>query len=176
MQRQDRNEMPYLTRIVILSLIFLTGCIRNPAKPSSITANESEYLSHRITYSGETLGVIALWYAGDSSLWRSFYIPATSGTIRKLKRGDEILIPTKLVVRHEPLSREFVHHHQPSTAAKEKKPVIHSAPRTVSIDNEETIIRDSFPMELAPLEVEPFEEKPNSSLELEKVFIDRMVR
>ena len=176
MHQKRVNDIISLRKIAVLGLIFLTSCIRQPIEKVQPAPSEPEYLSHRITYSGETLGAISLWYTGDSSYWKAFYLPATSGAIRKLKRGDQILIPMNLVIRRETLTREFVRAHRQTSPLRDDHIAVEKPQpiKTVQAEEEPTI-RDAIPAEIAPLEVESFEEKP-SSTELEKEFIDRIVR
>lgn len=143
--------------------IFFVGCTRHHQALPQAQSCPSEYLIHRITIPGENLGIIAMWYTGDETTWRNFYIPASSGTIRRLKRGDRIFVPNRLIIRSKPLPKDFVDAHK-----KEAVAVAKDQPQVNSSD----VVEENI-----PFEVEEFEDAPaEQPRELENEFIDRLVR
>ena len=176
MQQSRTYSSTIVKKFVIVAMIFIVGCVRHPIPQNQPISPGPEYLAHKITFPGETLGIISLWYTSDSGLWRNFYIPATSGTVRKLKRGDEILIPIEFVVRQEPITKEFIRANRPKVSTNNSRVEPNKSIPTKPADSKEMTILEAVPDELTPLEIEPFEERPNSPVELEKEFIDRIVR
>ena len=100
--------------VVLFCGIGLSGCKRAtppPVAPQPLPSGE--FIIHEISTLGENLGLISLWYTGDHTLWRNMFIPASSGTVRRMKTGDRVLIPINIIKRFEPLDKEFIKANRP---------------------------------------------------------------
>ena len=74
-----------------------------PEKP------EQKKLIHKVKYSGETFQIISAWYTGKGSNWKA--IAKANPHIkneRRIRLGDEITIPDDLLIRRDPLTKDFV--------------------------------------------------------------------
>lgn len=86
-----------------------------PPPPSDAELRPADF-DHRITYSGETLAMIASWYTGRASNW-SILRDANPGLKPgRLKPGQHVMIPGGLVVRRDPMPKRLI------TDAARKKP------------------------------------------------------
>lgn len=97
----------------ILSAGVLSGCNNRPAPvpPPKPPVNEPEVtpdVEHRISYSGETLAVIAAWYTGRAANWQAIRDANPGLRPERLNLGQIIMIPGDLVVQHEPMPKRFV--------------------------------------------------------------------
>ena len=78
--------------------------LEEPSPPSP----KSEFYVHKVRWSGETLSVITQWYTGTYKNW-----PTVAGANPDLNPdlvsyGDDILIPSDLLITNEPMPREFL--------------------------------------------------------------------
>ncbi len=108
----------------------LAGCNRQPAPPPPPKApmNEPEVapdVEHRISYSGETLAVIAAWYTGRAANWQAIRDANPGLRPQRLNLGQVVIIPGDLVVQHEPMPKRFVTDNAAKVRSKgtESKPV-----------------------------------------------------
>lgn len=159
-RRAGSLRFVWLTAVVGFSV----GCQRRVLEPAQELPG-TRFLVHEISVHGENPGIIALWYTGDVKQWKNLYIPASAGTVYRLKAGDRILIPVELLKRSDALDAAFVRQH-----------VKRSAPKS-------TVGPSSNPVPTAPREAQfdyelPGEESWNeqvSSADLEKEFLEKMV-
>lgn len=79
-------------------------------EPRSVSLPEINYLTHKIKWSGENLGKIALWYTGASSNWKLLMEANPGVQPLALKIGDSVLIPENLLIRHNSMPTSFVSH------------------------------------------------------------------
>jgi hypothetical protein len=103
---------------VAFTIIF-SGCSQSsqtlpppPAQPS--------YISHTVTYQGETLASIAKWYTGSSSNWQTIRDANPELDPRKIRIGTTIQIPRELALRSDAPSKPKA----PSIAKKQTPPVV----------------------------------------------------
>jgi len=75
---------------------------------------------HTIKWSGETLSIIALWYTGDQSNWKTIAQSNPDINPNRIFGGHEILIPERLMKTHDPLPKEYVDRFY--ARAKKEKP------------------------------------------------------
>lgn len=97
----------------LLSVGMLSGCNNRPAPvpPPKAPVSEPEVapdVEHRISYSGETLAVIAAWYTGRATNWQAIRDANPGLRPERLNLGQIIMIPGDLVVQHDPMPKRFV--------------------------------------------------------------------
>ncbi len=76
-----------------------------PVEPLNSTPPSVE---HRVTYSGETLALIALWYTGKATNWGLIQEANPGLNPKRISLGQTISIPESLVTRSEPMPRRFI--------------------------------------------------------------------
>ncbi len=111
----DQHEQTPLVNAVssIFSTATETQASSDPPPPSSqkarsVSLPEIKYLTHKIKWSGENLGRIALWYTGASKNWK-LLIEANPGIQPlTLRIGDSVLIPENLLIRHNSMPTDFL--------------------------------------------------------------------
>lgn len=103
-----------VTLTVCLALLVLPiACSKKqekpkPAEPRRVEVEKPDFLEHTVTYSGETLGVIARWYTGDAQNWKTIAEANPAIDPRRMSLGDTILIPMRIVARMEVLPSSAV--------------------------------------------------------------------
>jgi len=75
---------------------------------------------HTVKWSGETLSIMALWYTGDQSNWKTIAQTNPGLNPNRIFGGHEILIPERLMKTHDPLPKEYVDRFY--ARAKKEKP------------------------------------------------------
>jgi nucleoid-associated protein YgaU len=83
------------------------------------TKPQEIFFMHTVKWSGETLSIIALWYTGDQSNWKTIVQANPGLNPNRIFGGNEILIPEKMMKTHDPLPKEYVNRFY-SRAKKEK--------------------------------------------------------
>ena len=91
--------------VLVLSTASLTGCSLLGGS-SSDTAEPS--LTHTVRYSGETLGVISSWYTGTPRFWRDIKAANPRLDERRIRLGQEIQVPLRLVTNTGQLNPQAV--------------------------------------------------------------------
>ena len=66
------------------------------------------FLSHTISYKGETLALISQWYTGTTTNWPRILQANPDISPTALRLGQEILIPSDLVIKEDPLPQSFI--------------------------------------------------------------------
>ncbi len=99
--------------VFVISLaIFIQGCLRQtappePQKPLELNS-EPAAVEHVVSYSGETLALIASWYTGKASNW-TFIRDANPGLRpERIALGRRIFIPGRMVIERNPMPKKFV--------------------------------------------------------------------
>ncbi len=83
--------------------------------PPEQPAIQESYV-HRIQHEGESLSLISLWYTGDMKNWKRIQKANPALNAHRIRIGQEVIIPHKLLTNREPLSRDFVELHQKPSA------------------------------------------------------------
>ncbi len=100
------------TLIILFIFLGLVSCIKKPVEEPSETAHIEETkpadLIHKVSFSGETLAMIANWYTGKSSNWKLIIEANPKIKPEKIALGQEIIIPGKLIIQRNPLTKKFV--------------------------------------------------------------------
>lgn len=126
--------------ILFVVVVFLFACsMGNKGRPSG----EGAPLIHTIKYSGETLGAIAAWYTGSLSNWREIAKFNPNLNPNKLRLGDSVMIPSNLVRRTEPFSKQGLNQKQVKVSTGSKTA---SKPAEIVSPNQEED-DDFFPAE-----------------------------
>ncbi len=65
-------------------------------------------VEHRVSFSGETLGIIAAWYTGKATNWLAIKNANPGLKPERINLGQTIIIPGDLVTERSPLTKKFV--------------------------------------------------------------------
>ncbi len=96
-----------------------------PQPPRLETVVKSASYFHTVRRSGETLAVISLWYTGSVDNWKRL-VEANNGlNPRRIRIGDEILIPEEFLKTHQPMPLGFT---TPKTLPKSGSAPVKPAP------------------------------------------------
>lgn len=85
-----------------------TACSNRSAPPPPADEPEEDYIYHRIKYSGETVAVISAWYTRSAKNWPEIVDANPKLVPSKLRIGDLVRIPKRLVRRFSSLPQDFV--------------------------------------------------------------------
>ena len=86
--------------------LVLFGCAPGRNR-SNIPPPPPPPVEHLISYPGETLSIIARWYTGDAQNWTAIREANPGLDERKLRMGDVVIVPAGLVIKREPLPKNF---------------------------------------------------------------------
>lgn len=91
--------------ILLLSLLTISGCRRNPPNPQD---QELATYEHKVLYAGETLGSIAKWYTGSLDNWRAILKHNPGLDEKRIRIGQVIKIPKTLMIKTQPMPKNFI--------------------------------------------------------------------
>jgi hypothetical protein len=63
---------------------------------------------HTVRWSGETLSVVAQWYTGKHGNWKAVAKANPALNPHRIFKGNEIVIPEKLLETRKPMPKRFV--------------------------------------------------------------------
>ena len=86
---------------LIVACLLHSSCAKNSSSPTSV----EKPLVHTIKYRGETLAAIASWYTGKRLNFVALQKANPSIEPTRMRIGQKILIPAKLVKRRDPLQK-----------------------------------------------------------------------
>lgn len=90
-------------------LFLLSSCSSSrPVSAPPPVEDEEDYIYHRIKYSGETVAVISAWYTKSAKNWPEIVDANPKMVPSKLRLGDLVRIPKRLVRRFSSLPQDFV--------------------------------------------------------------------
>jgi hypothetical protein len=150
-----------LSFILAQSLV-LSGCVRRPSPPPSSANAPIPYLYHTISFPGETLALIALWYTGQASNWQLVLQHNPGLDVLKMQRGDTIRIPKSLVIKETPLPASAVK--SPRTLSTGQAASVPPAEPTDQGVSQNTPQAATTPV-ADQKKIEPLEEKPLAARE-----------
>ena len=109
-----RKYYRYISLILLLFLhsgyiLLFTGCGFNNKLSASKILPSQEVRIHSVNYQHENLWMIAKWYTGEGKNW--YRVKEYNGQLQangKLLIGDQIRIPTDIMIRLDPMTPEFV--------------------------------------------------------------------
>jgi nucleoid-associated protein YgaU len=81
---------------------------REPMSPQFANQHLPTYYKHKITWSGETLSLISKWYTGRYTNWKKIANHNPEINPKRIKVGQTIYIPDKMLRTHEALPQKFV--------------------------------------------------------------------
>ena len=87
----------------------------------------SPFYMHRVTWSGESLSIVAKWYTGNLENWKALAKANPEIKPEFLQMGMKIRIPEAMIVNPNPMTQEFVASHYPKDTKKPKSPQSTSA-------------------------------------------------
>jgi|GEM_PF-4508757 len=101
---QGRNRVlgSILASVLFGLTLSSTGCVRPPVQPFP-SEDQLSHVTHTVKASGETLFAIAAWYTGQGLNWKQIVEANPGLNPNRIKIGEVIHIPRKLVVRIEPM-------------------------------------------------------------------------
>jgi len=119
------------TLLVCTALIWISsGCTHRgtiPASKSEISPVEAKgapkpaEIVHTVQWSGEYLSLIAKWYTGSSSNWRTIAEANPELNPNSIRIGQKILVPKTLAKTEDPMPRSFLPS-SPSNKGRAKSP------------------------------------------------------
>jgi hypothetical protein len=81
----------------------------NKSQPEALAAPEqTNYFEHRVTWSGETLSLIARWYTGHYGNWKAIAQANPGLNPNRILVGNIIYIPPEMMKTKKPLPRKVV--------------------------------------------------------------------
>lgn len=78
--------------------------VEKVATPASVEENP---FIHKVRWPGETLNRISWWYTGTGRNWQAIVKANQNLDPRRIMIGDEIIIPRDLLIRQEPMTKEY---------------------------------------------------------------------
>ncbi|MFN8389666.1 MAG: LysM peptidoglycan-binding domain-containing protein [Bdellovibrionota bacterium] len=130
---------------VMLSTSGCSGRANPPPPPVENRAPvEPPPVEHRVSYSGETLALIASWYTGKSTNWTLIRDANPNLRPERINIGQRILIPANLVTEHNPMPKKFV---QDSLAkVRSSKPAADDTPAAPTDNGTPDFVPDKAPV------------------------------
>ena len=89
------------------SLVYAVQPAPEPQPPEPETAVEPAPYVHTVRRSGETLIAISRWYTGAADNWKRLVDVNNCLNPRRIRVGDEILIPEELMKTHQTMPADF---------------------------------------------------------------------
>jgi len=124
-QMFSRSFLVFVCTVFFLATV---GCA-NKQQQAPAAPPAPEHYVHTVRYSGETLGVIALYYTGKTANWPLLQNANPGLKPERITLGQTIMIPSSLLIRQEALPEKFVRNFNSS--------------RTKKVDSTETSTADS---------------------------------
>ena len=119
------------TLLVCIALLWISsGCSHRETIPESkseispVEAKEAPKpaeIVHTVQWSGEYLSLIAKWYTGSSSNWRTIAEANPELNPNSIRIGQKILVPKTLAKTEDPMPRSFLPS-SPSNKGRAKSP------------------------------------------------------
>lgn len=119
------------TLLICMALVWIvSGCTHRETIPESkseifpVKAQEAlkpAEIEHTVQWSGECLSLIAKWYTGNSSNWKTIAEANPELNPNSIRIGQKILIPKALAKTQEPMPRSFLSS-SPSNNGRVKSP------------------------------------------------------
>jgi len=82
--------------------------IETDLAPKVIAPQEPFEFVHKVTWRGETLSYISKWYTGKYTNWKRVAKANPRINPNRIRKGDEIVIPTHLLKRRRPMPKNYV--------------------------------------------------------------------
>jgi nucleoid-associated protein YgaU len=89
-------------------LVYAVQLAPEPQPPEPETAVEPAPYVHTVRRSGETLIAISRWYTGAADNWKRLVDVNNGLNPRRIRVGDEILIPEEIMKTHQPMPADFM--------------------------------------------------------------------
>lgn len=121
--------------ISLLSILIFGGCFRTQPRQEALQS-EIVFL-HPITYPGETLHTIALWYTGSANNWKQIRNYNANVKLSELPLKSIIRIPASLMVTQQLLPKDFVDAHK--VRRKPQKKTSSASPSGSTVNSEEGV-------------------------------------
>ncbi|MEN8692543.1 MAG: LysM domain-containing protein [Desulfobacterales bacterium] len=115
------------------SLVYAVQPAPEPQPPEPETAVEPAPYVHTVRRSGETLIAISRWYTGAADNWKRLVDVNNGLNPRRIRVGDEILIPEELMKTHQPMPADFMTSKAPKKSVPsrvEPAPYVHTVRRS----------------------------------------------
>lgn len=134
------------TLVLFTLVMFAAGCAPQQPQPNrpAQTQPQPRYFEHTITFSGETLADIALWYTGKAANWSLIQGANPGLKPDRLRIGQKILIPQDLVVNERPFTKTSLKRAPQKNVSDQVKPEQTPAP------SEEPVSPTATPIEEEP--------------------------
>jgi hypothetical protein len=125
------RHLLFKTLLACMALLWIfSGCTHRETIPESKSeispvevkeAPKPAEIVHTVQWSGEYLSLIAKWYTGNSTNWKSIAEANPELNPNSIRIGQKILIPKTLAKTEEPMPRSFLPL-SPSNKGRAKSP------------------------------------------------------
>jgi hypothetical protein len=103
------NVLNFPVSLLLIAFgLLLSSCSTPSPRPVPVEEPEIEYAYHRIKYSGETVAIISAWYTKSAKNWPEIVDSNPKMVPSKLRIGDIVKIPKRLMRRNSSLPQDFV--------------------------------------------------------------------
>lgn len=90
------------------------------AVPGQASGVDTKYFVHVVKYWGESVSIIAGWYTGDIKNWEALAAANPDINPNRIVQGNRIHIPENMMIKHDPMPKEFVDSFYPKGPGKAK--------------------------------------------------------
>lgn len=126
-KKRSRKGARLILALSALALAF-GGCLpaawQTKTKGKDTTKEPPVFFVHKVQWEGESLSIIAKWYTGHMRNWKLLVRGNPTDDPNRIRIGEEISIPERILKTREPLPESFVDRFgpRPKTPEKEKPP------------------------------------------------------
>ena len=93
-----------------------------PPQATQEGSSASSFYVHRVTWTGESLSIVAKWYTGNLENWKALAKANPEIKPEFLQVGMKIRIPEAMIVNPNAMTQEFVASHYPKDTKRSKPP------------------------------------------------------
>ncbi len=115
------RQFNYLFFVGLALLFICASCVPSPKTTKTKAGNfaaSSSYYVHTVKLPGESLSIIAKWYTGDLNNWKILAEANPDINPNRIFKGDQIRIPTQMMIRKDAITQEFVDISQPKAISR----------------------------------------------------------
>ena len=112
--------------VIVLCVLFVSSCSHFKEQPLTPETTAPRFVMHEVKYPGETYGLIALWYTGKVSHWKTLQKANPEIDVKNIQLQSRVRIPEKLAQQRNPYtSDEFLALSTRLHGTAPKRPQVH---------------------------------------------------